>query len=240
LVFLDTLKMNGEATLPGRHHVPATFPVVVIIALSLAAPRSAIAAHNLLQNSDFPSNIASWTLGTDSGFDLSWDPTKGSPAPGSLRLSGAYQGFGSDTAEALSECFNAAPGVLLTVQAKVLAETSDGTVKCVPFVTRYEGPGCTGDRTQFGSSAPVTPTEPGAWHSVTDQSVNPAGLPFFRVSLLFWSLTGEELSSCSFDSVALIEGSTVVPVIPMTSETGSALFMGFLGLAATWLLRAKS
>lgn len=208
--------------------------------LGLVLSIQALDAQNLLTNGNFTSDVTGWSLQTDSGFGLGWDPTRGQPAPGSLRLSGTFEGVGSGVAEALSECFDRAPGTLFQARASVFAETTDGTVKCVPFVTRYEGAGCTGERTRLGFVAPVEETPPGFWQSATALAETSTALPSFRVSLVFWVLSGDGPASCNFDSVVLAEaGAAGVPEVPVTSTTALMLLSGLLGLSAVWLLRTR-
>jgi hypothetical protein len=215
----------------------ACLPALVLTLFVLAVPPTVSASHNVLQNGTFTSGIDGWSLETDSGFDLAWDPSMGSPSPGSLRLSGTYEGFGVGVAEALSECVEPPLDTTFHVQTAIFADTTEGDVKCVPFITRYEGPGCTGERTRLGFPPPIEPTPTGAWLPATTQASTLAALPSFRVSLFFWILNGEGVASCNFDSVVLFEEGVAVADIPVASDAGLLLLVGLLGLSATWLLR---
>lgn len=217
-------------------YLSAAFVTVAVLGL----PTVASASQNLLLNSDFDSSIEGWTLATDSGFGLTWDSSMGYPSPGSLRLYGTYQGFGVGVAEALGECIETPPDTTFTLEAVIFANPMGGAVKCVPFITRYEGPSCTGERTRLGFPPPIEPTPTGVWVADTTQVVTSAALPSFRVSLFFWLLSGEEQASCNFDSVVLLEEGADVTDVPVDSTVGLALFILCLGLSASWLLRTAA
>lgn len=239
MVRFKALKLMGDECLPASPRILGWLSVTWAVLVAFVVPTAALGSHNLLENGDFTLDIAGWNLETDSGFDLTWDSSMGQPLPGSLRLSGTFEGFGIGVAEALSECFDAPPETVFHVQANIFADMTDGAVKCVPFITQYEGAGCTGERTRLGFPPPIEPTETGVWHSATTQGQTSAGLPSFRVSLFFWLLSGEEAASCDFDSVVLFEEGAAVTDIPVTSEGGLVLLVGLLGLSASWLLRTR-
>jgi len=217
---------------------PAWPSALWVIVLAVAAP-TVMASQNLLQNGDFLSGVAGWSLETDAGFALSWDDSMGNPSPGSLRLSGTFQGVGIGVAEALSECFDRPSGTGFEISADIFAETADGTVKCLPLLTRYSGPGCTGGRLQHGFPANVQPTETDIWHRIATLGETSDARPSFRVSLFFRLLSGEEAASCTFDSVTLIEEGTASAEVPVLSGGGLALFGAIVGLSALWLLKAR-
>lgn len=239
MVRLKALKPMGDHCLPALQKTLARLSAAMAVVMVIGVPTTALGSHNLLENGDFTSGIAGWTLETDSGFALAWDPSVGQPSPGSLILSGTFEGLGLGVAEALSECFEAPPDGVFHVRANILAETTDGTVKCLPLITQYEGAGCTGERTQFGSPPTIVPTEPDVWESQTTQWSLFEGFSSFRVSLFFWLLSGEEAASCNFDSVVLSEAGAAATEIPSASEVGLALLVGLLGLSASWLLRTR-
>lgn len=239
MVRLKALKPMGDHGLPALQKTLARLSAAMAVVMVIGVPTTALGSHNLLENGDFTSGITGWTLETDSGFALAWDPSVGQPSPGSLSLSGTFEGLGLGVAEALSECFEAPPDGVFHVQANVLAETTDGAVKCLPLITQYEGPGCTGERTRFGSPPMIVPTEPGVWESQTTQWSLFEGFSSFRVSLFFWLLSGEEAASCTFDSVVLSEASAAATEIPSASEAGLALLVGLLCLSASWVLRTR-
>lgn len=212
---------------------------VVTLAI-LVTPTMASGSQSLLVNGSFAAGIAGWSLEPDPSFEVSWDASMGYPSPGSLRLSGMYEGVGVGVAEALSECVEAPPDTTFHVQTSIFAEAAGGAVKCVPFITRYEGVDCTGERTRLGFSPPIEPTETGRWQADTTQAVTSAALPSFRVSLFFWLLSGEEPASCNFDSVVLLEEGAEVADIPVDSTVGLGLLILLLGLSASRLLRTGS
>ena len=242
MVALESMSLGAEIDCMPRSPTSSAWPSALrVIVLAIAVP-SALASQNLLQNGNFTSGVAGWSLETDAGFELSWDDSMGNPSPGSLRLSGTFQGVGIGVAEALSECFDAPPGTGFEISADIFAETSDGGVKCLPFLTRYSGPGCTGGRLRLGFGATVQPTETDDWLSIATLGETSAARPSFRVALFFWLLSGEEAASCTFDSVTLIEEGEegTAPVeVPALSGRILVLFVGLLGLSAFWSLRAR-
>jgi hypothetical protein len=217
---------------------------ICLVVTSIGAPRPACAEHNLLANGDFATDIENWQLETDAGFALSWDETMGQPAPGSLQLSGTYTGVGFPTATALSECFDVPIGVQLILETQIYGEVPDGAIRCTPFLARYSGPGCTGDRGFTGSGAGafvLTPDNDEVWRQTVSFHDFSVGSTSFRVGLVHQWAGGVEIASCRFDSIVLREEGDLPAVteIPTAGETGLILFAVLLGVLAPWWLRAR-
>jgi hypothetical protein len=198
----------------------------------LTLPVVAVGQPNLISNGDFDADINGWSFEGDAGIDLTRDSSLGNPAVGSLRLSndGPVSGLGS--AEALSACFDPPPGVLFRLEARTYAQ---GNVLCRAFISRYEEPGCTGDRLRIGFPGIVLPDEDEVWIA-RSQVETPTPRPSFRVSLFAGLNPTGEASSCNFDAVVLTDPAAAVPT---TSEIGLVVLALALALLGLWSVRIR-
>jgi hypothetical protein len=189
---------------------------------------------NLLPNGHFTSDVSGWMFEGDIGTELGWDGSLGSPVPGSLRLSndGAVSGLG--VAEALSVCFEPTPGALFRVEARTFAQ---GNVLCRSYISRYEGAGCTGDRSRFGFSGTVVLDEENMWIGREHGESAPQPRPSFRVAL-HASLDGSGApSSCKIDAVVLTDQAALE--VPTVSQAGLVLLALALVLVGLWYVRSS-
>ena len=215
-----------------RRLMPGVLILSWIVAVSVS-PCAARGQPNLLPNGHFTSDVSGWTFEGDTGTELGWDGSLGSPVPGSLRLSndGAVSGLG--VAEALSVCFEPPPGASFRLEARTFAQ---GNVLCRSYISRYEGAGCTGDRSRIGFSGTVVPDEEDIWIGREHGESAPQHRPSFRVAL-HASLDGTGApSSCNFDAVVLTDQAAVE--VPVLSQAGLVLLALAVVLVGLWYVRS--
>jgi len=210
--------------------------ILLICGGILALP--AFASHNLLANGRFDSGNTSWTLQTGSGATMTWDPVVGNPSAGSLVLEGTYMGTADVLGEALSECFDIPSGHQLELHARTLAELDEGFMRCQPYITAYQLPGCAGSRTRLGAGGGILGNELGVWQDQSSTFTTTGGASY-RVALALWLLGGNGPATCHFDSIVFAEQGTAGLVeVPATTPVGLWLLIaGLIGSALVVLRR---
>lgn len=209
----------------------------LVVVLGFGA-RPAGASHNLLSNGNFDGGIAGWTLeqGPGSVAEMAWDPAAGSPSLGSLVVTGTQGDSWVSIAEALSECVEVEPGGRYFLRGRVYVEEGAHAVRCIPYVTAYEEPGCGGGRLRLGTSTGFGFTEPGAWRERLQLFTT--SWTSARVALTTIPYRGSGPATCRFDSLLLFQEGTGAPYeVPVLSRTGTLALVTAFGIAALWLLR---
>lgn len=193
--------------------------------------------HNLLGNSTFDSGVESWTFVTTREAQMTFDPARGEPAPGSLRIRGSDGSSGFVIGEALSECFDGTPGTRYIVTGRTRSEHIESQGKCRIRLTRYLQPECIGERSLPVYGEQPAPDVPGVWASDGEVFELSNVQPSFRVSLGAEVVVGEGEVACNFDSVVLyVEGSLAPIEVPMLSRAGWVALVVALASGAIWSL----
>lgn len=200
---------------------------VLLLAMLIAAPASAGIPADLIIDPGFDQGVDDWSIQPDSLGQIQWSQSLGDVEPGALSLSRSAEGaFGG--IEASSRCFALEPGQPVVASVSVLDDEARG--ECRASLTRYTGPGCTGERTIIGGGTNPPPPPPG-WRRIPFTSAPVGPYPSGRLTLSIANPGSP--GTCVFDDVQI--GRSLVEV-PTAGVFAYFVFVLSLGLAATLTL----
>jgi hypothetical protein len=162
-------------------------------------------------------------------IEFGWDPTRGSTAPGSLRIVVPDQG----QAIALGECLAVIPTAVYRIEADILSVSEAvSPPACVIAFHAYTEPGCGGVTGQVPGANPSTGFE---WEFV-EFEMGPLGDDFWR-STRAMLVERNPLSglpaSCNFDNLRI---SVVMPAaVPAVGAVGTAALISMVVLVGVVL-----
>lgn len=202
---------------------------ILVLAISMAT-NDLVEAQSLIINGDFDSSIAGWSLPADPEVAITWDGSRGSPDPGSIRFSTTLDPPIAVSFEVFGPCFSVIPSEIFTIEGMVLAEPRPPGMRCLLSVVFYDGLNCTGNRSFIGN---VDLSTPGVWESQDRIQQVFASTLSARASLEMEVFSGTGIASCNFDTISLTsnERSALPSEIPTLSWPGLA-FLGILVLVS--------
>lgn len=184
---------------------------------------------NVVMTDEFDTGTELWTYTDRSGGSMDWDPTDGSPEPGSLRLATSeplsqFAGF-----LAMGACMDTEPGDLWRIEGMV---KKTGIGNCLVFIRLYDGPDCTGEGSSVGNSPIVAA---GSWEVSFWEAPAFSNVYSVRPALLMSAPASAGIMSCHYDSVTVYNDRaplvTDVPTLSIAGQLAIASLLAFIGCA---------
>ncbi len=163
-------------------------------------------SQELVLEGDFDQGVAGWA--TVQGGTLAWDPVRGSPGPGSLRLEGPTPiGGQSFNVVAAGPCLEVGDGERWTIEARVSLSGPLGG--CGVTFRGHDNASCSGPNSLNFTGDAVTTVSLGDWDyqslaldpELYNNPQGPRPFQFIRPGLYAFSLGPPPSYSCWFDSV---------------------------------------
>lgn len=218
--FLDPMKRSiaDAVAAMGRR----LFPAVILILMGQAGQAH---GQTVLDRDTFDTDLSGWAAAGDPAGQTSWDGSRGSPAPGSLRLSVPAGAPNGAEYKSVSQCRSVMPETTYVVQSRVRPDLGVRSGRCFAVPVFYDQSGCQGEGSITGSGD-VLPED--QWSPLSRSATSFASSVSMRAEFFMVLESGTGPAACNLDDVAL----SVLQPVPTLDRWAVLLLILLVAFAA--------